>query len=169
MNSTVYFGIFIMVTCILFAIVISWINGNKKKRDYKKLLKKFENFIIQKHLTIDKKQKLHKNMIGIDRLNMKLIFLDNSSMPHHFHVIDLHDLSACRLIKQKNLSTGHIRTIYLKCIFKKKEIPEIEIPFYDALRDDIFKMLRLSKKASYWQKNINIFRRTAILSAQNSA
>jgi len=29
-------------------------------------------------------------------------------------------------------------------------------------------MMRLSKKASYWQKSINIFRQTAILSAQNS-
>ena len=168
MNSTVYTGIFIIVTIVLLAIVISWVNRNKMKSNYKKLLRDFEDFVIQNHLTIDKKQKLHKNMIGIDRLNLKLIFLNNSSMPHHFHVIDLHDLSACRLIKQKNLSTGHISAIYLKCIFKKKEMPDIEIPFYDALHDDIFKMMRLSKKASYWQKSINIFRQTAILSAQNS-
>jgi hypothetical protein len=168
MNSTVYFGIFIIVTLILFAIVISWINGNKKKNNYKKLLKDFEDFVIRNHLTIDKKQKLHKNMIGIDRLNLKLVFLNNSSMPNRFHVIDLRDLSACRLIKQKNLSTGHISAIYLKCIFKKKENPEIEIPFYDALHDDIFKMMRLSKKASYWQKSITIFTETAKLSEQNT-
>lgn len=137
---------------------------HKKKNDYKKLLKDFEDFLIRNHLTIDKKQHLHKNMIGIDRLNLKLVFLDNSLMRPQFHVINLEDISCCRLIKQKNPATGHISAIYLKCSFKDSEIPGIEIPFYHALHDDIFKMMRLSKKASYWQKSITIFSETAKLS-----
>jgi hypothetical protein len=35
------------------------------------------------------------------------------------------------------------------------------------MTDQLFKMMRLSKKATYWQKCINIFREAAVLSAQN--
>lgn len=168
MNSIVLIAIFIIVLFILFGIAISWFDRNRKKKENKKLLKEFENFVIKNRLTIDKKQKLHKNMIGLDRLNLKLVFLDNNKIPQRFYIINLEELSACSLIKQKNFSNGYISKIYLQCILKKKKIPEINIPFYSEVNDDVFKMLRLSKKAAYWEKSINIFRETAILMEQNS-
>jgi len=166
MNASVYIAIFILVFLILFGLTLSWFNQHKKKKEHEKLLKQFENYVIKHQLTIDKKQQLHQNIIGIDRLNLKLVFLDNRSVPAIFTVISLEELSGCRLIKQKNLSNGHIGKISLHCILNNG-LPDVNIPVYDALEDDIFKMMRLSKKASYWQKTINIFRETAILSAQN--
>lgn len=167
MNITVYIAVFILAFLILFGIIISWFNQKKKKAEYKKLLKEFENFVIKNHLSIDKKQELHQSMIGIDRLNLKLVFLDKRTDPALFHVANLEDISTCRLIKQKNLSNGHIGLISLNFTFKQKNIPDINIPFYDALHDGIFKMMRLSKEASYWEKRVNIFRQTAVLSEQN--
>ncbi|MEO6905677.1 MAG: hypothetical protein ABI148_04905 [Ginsengibacter sp.] len=167
MNSTIYIAISILVFLILFSMAISYINQKKKKREQKKLLKEFENFAIKNHLSIDKKQELRQSMIGIDRLNLRFVFLNNRTIPASFHVIKLKDISTCRLIKQKNLPTGHISHIFLKFTFKQKSLPDINISFYDALHDDIFKMMRLSKEASYWEKRVNIFRQTAVLSEQN--
>lgn len=167
MNATVYIAVFILVSLIVFGIAISLINQNKKKTAHKKLLKQFENFVIKNHLSIDKKQELRQSMIGIDRLNLRFVFLDNRTTPASFHVIKLKDISTCRLIKQKNLPTGHISHISLKFTFKQKSLPDINISFYDALHDDIFKMMRLSKEASYWEKRVNIFRQTAVLAEQN--
>ena len=170
MNSTVYIALSIIIALITFAIVISRINRNKKEKENKKLAAEFDYFAIKNNLAIDKKQTLNKNMIGIDRLNLKLVFLDNSNNARErFHLIELNDLSACHLIKQKNSSTGHISKILLKCIFIQKNRAPIELLFYDEMKDDIFKMMRLSKKALYWEKNINIFREIAELSTGSLA
>lgn len=162
MEVSYYTAIFIVAFLILSAFVVSWVKHRKKKMNQQKLLKQFENFVIKHQLTIDKKQLLHRNIIGIDRLNKKLVFLDNRSEPAIFSVINLEDLCHCDLIKQKNLS-DHISRISLLCICKN-DLTDLEIPFYDEFNDHIFKMMRLFKKAHYWQKTINIFRETAILS-----
>ncbi|MEO9021610.1 MAG: hypothetical protein ABI237_16775 [Ginsengibacter sp.] len=168
MNSTVYIAAFIIISLVLFGILISWYNKRKKRRDTDKLIQDFDDFAIKNNLAIDKKQTLNKNMIGIDRMNFKLVFLDNNKTPQEFHLIDLLDLSNCRLIKHKNQNNGHISNISLQCIFKEKKEQDIILPFYNEMSDDLFKMLRLSKKASYWEKSINIFRESAILLTQRA-
>ncbi|MEO8719928.1 MAG: hypothetical protein ABI297_08715 [Ginsengibacter sp.] len=167
MNSTIYIAIFILVFLILFGFSISWFNHHKKKKDHKMLSEKFDDFVIKNQLAIDKKQEVHQGMIGIDRLNLKLVFLDNRSIPALFHVTNLEDIATCRLIKQKNAINGHISKISLQYILKNKKEADINIVFYDALHDDIFKMMRLSKEASFWEKRIHIFQQTAVLSEQN--
>lgn len=162
MEVSYYTAVFFIILLILCTVGVSWYKHRKKKVNQRKLLKQFENYVIKHNLTIDKKQSLHRNIIGIDRLNKKLVFLDNRSVPAIFTVINLEDLCDCDLIKEKNLS-DHISRISLRCICKNG-LTVLEIPFYDASYDHIFKMIRLYKKARYWQKTINIFRETAILS-----
>lgn len=165
MDSTIYIALLIIAVFVLFGLAVSWRNNYKKKIENKKLLSEFDGFVIACNLAIDKKQTLNTNMIGIDRLNLKLVFLDRSKTPHQFHLIDLRELSACHLMKEKNPSNGHINNIYLECIFRGKDKPAIALPFYNEMKDDLFKLMRLSKKASYWEKSINIFRESALLSA----
>jgi hypothetical protein len=166
MNSTLFVALFIIVAVVLFGMILAWSNRNKKKKERRKLTAGFDDFVIKNNLTINKKQAVNKNMIVIDRLNLKLVYLDNSKGFQVFHLINLEDLSACHLIKQKNPSSGHISKIFLQCIFKNNSA-EIILPFYDEMTDQLFKMLRLSKKAIYWQKCTNIFREAAVLSAEN--
>lgn len=163
MDSTVYIAIFIILILFVFGMVLSWVNHHKKATESKKLLDEFDNFVMSHNLAIDKKQTLNKNMIGIDRLNLKLVFLDKSKKSQ-FHLIDMEEIKTCRLISRKNNSNGHIRDISLHCIFKQKDKPVLILPFYNAMKDDLFKMMRLSKKAAYWEKSINIFKETAELS-----
>ena len=167
MDATVYIAIFIIAIFILFGLALSWRNHHNKRKTKNKLLEEFDAFVMSHDLAMDKKQTLNKNMIGIDRLNLKLVFLDKSGETSQFHLIDLEDILTCQLISQKNSSNGHINHISLNFTFKQKKMPDINIPFYDALHDDVFKMMRLSKEASYWEKRVNIFRETAVLSEQN--
>ena len=166
MNSIFYIIGFFIIALFLVGIIVSLIKEEKKKKEYKKLINNFENFAIRNRLTIDRKEVIHKYIIGIDRLNSKLGFLDRSTMPGVFHLINLKDISTCRLIKQRSIDTGLISRIILKCIFIKKTRQPIELLFYDEIDDDISKMMQLSRKASYWGKSIHIFRETARLSAQ---
>lgn len=158
MNTTFYIAIFIIAALILFMVLVPWISGYKKKERNKKLLQVFNDLVIKNNLIIDKKQTLNKNMIGIDRLNMKLVFIENTKSTHQSHLIDLTELSKCRLIKQKNEWKGYISNISLRCIFKKKNQPDVILPVYDEHSDRHYKMMRLSKKASYWQKTITLFK-----------
>jgi len=166
MDPTINIAVFIISAFVVLGLLLSWRNYRRKACENKKLLDEFDAFAISHDLAIDKKQTLNKNMIGIDRLNLKLVFLDRSTGAGQFHLIDLEEILNCRLISEKNTLNGHIRSIYLQCTFKQQDKPALILPFYDEMRDDLFKLMRLSKKAAYWEKSINIFRETAELSVK---
>jgi len=161
MNATEYTGLAIIGSLLLFAIGLSWINRIIKKKQIKKLLMEFDDFIIEKSLTIDNSQRLNKNIIGIDRLNYVVVFSNKSTKK--IQLIPLKELAECRMVNERNKPGGHIQRIFLRCNLKKKESPEIILPFYDELNDGLFMMLPLSKKAAIWAKRINIFREAAKL------
>ncbi len=165
MSASVYIAIGFIVFILIVAAAISWFNSYKKKREKQKQLQKFNDFVINNNLTIDSKQRFNKNIIGIDRLNFVVVFLDNKTKK--FLLIRLKDLADCRLIKERNPTSGHVNRIYLQCIFRHKEKQEEILPFYNEMNDDVYMMMRLSKRAAYWAKRINIFREAAKLKNQN--
>lgn len=161
MNAIEYIGLSIIGFFLLLAVSVSWAKRARRKRQNKKLLKEFDDFIIENDLTIDNRQRFNKNIIGIDRLNHVVVFFNNSTK--EIQSIRLKDLAECRVIKEKNEPGGHIHHIFLKCNFKQKDRGAIVFPFYNANNDDLFMMMTISKKANNWAKRINIFREAAML------
>lgn len=161
MSPSVYIAIGFITFIVLAAISISWFNSFKKKKEKQKQLKKFTDFVINNNLTIDSKQRFNKDIIGIDRLNYAVVFLNQKTKK--FLLIRLIEVADCRLIKERNKISGHISHIFLKCIFREKGRTEVHLPFYNELNDDVHMMIRLSKRADYWAKRINLFREAAHL------
>jgi hypothetical protein len=161
MTPSVYIAISFITFIVLTGISISWFNNYKKKKEKQKQIKIFNDFVINNNLTIDSKQRFNKNIIGLDRLNYVVVFLNQKTKK--FLLIRLKDVADCRLIKERNKTSGHISHIFLKCIFKRKGKDDVHLPFYNELNDDVYMMIRLSKRADYWAKRINIFRETADL------
>jgi hypothetical protein len=161
MSPSVYIAIGFITFIVLAAICISWFNSYKMKKEKQKQLKKFNDFVIINNLTIDSKQRFNKNIIGIDRLNYVIVFLNQKTKK--FLLIRLKEVANCRLIRERDKTSGHINHIFLKCIFKEKSKADVHLPFYNELNDDVFMMIRLSKRADYWAKRINIFREAAAL------
>jgi hypothetical protein len=161
MNSNGYIILYVIINLVLLAFLISWFINYKKKKERNKLIKEFDDFVVQNKIKIDKRQTLNKNMVGLDRKNKKLVFLNRSSRPQQIQLIHLPKLSSCHLLKRRNRSTGHISNISLHCSFKEKDKEDILLPFYNEANDTLYKMMRLSKKASYWEKSINLFREGA--------
>jgi hypothetical protein len=158
MNSNGYIILYVIINLVLLAILISWFINYKKKKERNRLIKEFDEFVLNNKIKIDKSQTLNKNMVGLDRENMKLVFLDRSNHSQQIQLIDLPKLSSCHLLKKKNPSTGYISNISLQCTFKEKDKEAILLPFYNEANDTLHEMMRLSKKASYWEKSINLFR-----------
>ena len=161
MSPSVYISIGFVTFIVLAAICISWFNSYKKKKEKQKQLKKFNDFVIKNKLTIDSKQRFNKNIIGIDRLNYAVVFFNQKTKK--FLLIRLNQLANCHLIKERDKTSGHINHVFLKCIFKEKSNADVHLPFYNELNDDVYMMIRLSKRADYWAKRINIFREAAHL------
>lgn len=168
MNYSYYIALFVILVLIMIVIFAAWIKVNKTTKEKGILMKKFEDFSIQNNLAIDKKQVVCKNMIGIDRLNFKLVFLDTQPSKWKFHLIDMENILSCNLIKERNKTTGHISKISLHCRFENEAISDIKFAFYDESKDDEFKTMRSFKKASYWKKCIDIFSETATLSVKKN-
>ena len=120
MNLTGYIILFVIVGLIFLAFMVSWFIHYKKKKERSQLIKDFDDFTFNNKIKIDKSQTLNKNMVGLDRVNMKLVFLDRSNHPQQIQLIDLPKLSSCHLLQEKNASTGYISNISLQCIFKEK-------------------------------------------------
>ena len=79
MSASAYIAIGFIFFIVFAATVISWFNSYKKKREIKRQMEKFNDFVIRNNLTIDNKQRFNKNIIGIDRLNFVVVFLNNAS------------------------------------------------------------------------------------------
>ena len=158
MNLTGYIILFVIVGLIFLAFMVSWFIHYKKKKERSQLIKDFDDFTFNNKIKIDKSQTLNKNMVGLDRVNMKLVFLDRSNHPQQIQLIDLPKLSSCHLLQEKNASTGYISNISLQCIFKEKNEEDTFLPFYNEANDTLHNKMRLSKKASYWEKSINLFK-----------
>lgn len=165
MSPSVYIAIGFIAFIVLVAICISWLNSYKKKKEKQKQLKKFNDFVIKNNLTIDSKQRFNQNIIGIDRLNYVVVFWNQKTKK--FLLIRLKELADCRLIKEPSLTSGHVNHIFLQCLFKEKSKADVHLPFYNELTDDVYMMMRLSKRADYWAKRINIFIETARLKERN--
>lgn len=149
--------ILIILVILLILFLISSLIGLRKKQLAKRADKEFENFVISNHLTIDKEQTLHNNRIAIDKENYKLIFIDKTSVPERNLIINLTEIAYCKLLRTKNPSNNHIHTISLECKYRNDR-PSIILPIYQSGKDPAFKLMRLSKKAMYWKKTINLFK-----------
>ncbi|MEO8819831.1 MAG: hypothetical protein ABI267_04745 [Ginsengibacter sp.] len=90
MNAIEYTSLSIIGVLLLLAIGLSWINHLRKKKQNKKLLREFDDFIIQNKLTIDNRQRFNKNIIGIDRLNYVVVFLNDKGK--RLHLVRLKDI-----------------------------------------------------------------------------
>lgn len=165
MNAIENTGLIFIAVLLLLVLSILLIRQAIQKKQYKNLLQKFDNFIIENDLTIDNKQRFNKNIIGIDRLNYVVVFFNDSIKK--IHSVRLKDLGECNVITEKSGSGGYINQIFLKCNFKQKERGAIIFPFYNAHYDDLFTLMTISKRANTWAKRINIFREAAILKNQH--
>ncbi len=84
-----YLPLFTIAGLIAFLALLSWYADYRKNKNHQKLLTEFDDLVSKNNLTIDKKQTLNKNIIGIDKQHMKLVAVDNSKPSQQRHVINL--------------------------------------------------------------------------------
>lgn len=157
MNNT-GFILFILADIIFLILVVLWLVRYQNKKVRSRTMKQFDDYVAAHNLTIDTKQTLNKNIIGLDRENMKIIFLDRRNKIQPLMAIDLDEINACKIIKSRKSDKSHIKSISLEITFRNPGKERIVLPFYNENQDKFYKMMRLAKKAYFWEKRINLFK-----------
>jgi hypothetical protein len=155
MNS--FIPLFATIGLVLLILLLGGLINYLKKVREQKLIKEFDELSKKNALSIDKQQTLNKNMIGIDRVNQKLLFLDRNKLPQQSYIIDLSEVEECELVRIKNPSSGLINNISLRFKYKTGKADTL-LPFFVEGVNKQFKTMRLSKKAMYWVKSVNLFK-----------
>lgn len=158
MNNTGFLILFIIADVALLTLLIIWLLRYENKKVRSRTNRQFDDYALLNRLRFDNKQSLNKNMIGIDRENMKLAFLDRSKKSDQIFTLDLQEINRSRFIKKRKNPNGHISKIFLEISFTNPAKESVVLPFYDEKRDKYYKMMRLAKKALYWNKTINLFK-----------
>lgn len=152
------FILFIIADIIFLVFLVVWLVRYQNKKIRSRTMKEFDDFVTANNLTIETKQTLNKNIIGLDRENMILVFLDRKNMSKPVRKIDLEEILSCKTIKSRKTDNSHIKSISLEIIYRNPEKERVVLPFYHENNDKFYKMMRLAKKAYYWEKRINLFR-----------
>lgn len=148
---------FIIVIGLFLLLLITFLLSYRKKMIAQNAQKEFDNFIFENRFQIEKEQTLHRNRIAIDKEHGKLIFVDKAKQPTQNMVIDLEEINSCKIVKTRNPKNGHISSISIQCDLKTTETP-VQLCIYKENRDPMYKMMRLTKKAFYWVKTINLYK-----------
>lgn len=153
------FILFVIVDILLLVGLIIWLMRYQNKKNRSRTMKEFDAFVEANHLVLEKKQTLNKNIIGIDKEQMKLVFLDRKNKINPLYLIDLHDVESCKLVKSRKTEKSHIKSISLELFLQNKE--RVVLGFYHEKQDKFYKMMRLAKKAYWWDKTINLYKEMA--------
>lgn len=158
MFTNLFFIILIGVAAVL---LIAILFAYRKKMLERNAQKEFDQFILKNNLTVEKEQTLNRNRIAIDRENGKVIFVDKTKTPTANLLINLEDIVDCKMVQQHHPKDGHISSISLRFDLKTANEPVV-LCIYKEHRDPMYKMMRLTKKAFYWEKTINLYREMAM-------
>jgi hypothetical protein len=139
-------------------VFATWLFLSTRKTRLRNVLKdKFYTLSRHNDLYLNKSQTLNGNMIGIDRRKLKILFLNRNDGAEVVNVLDLRNVVECSVQNEINPTNGFIKNINLRCTMRKPG--EIELlNFYKENLDPLDKKMRLSKKASYWEKTINLYK-----------
>ncbi|MEO6682101.1 MAG: hypothetical protein ABIN48_04685 [Ginsengibacter sp.] len=152
------FILFILADIILLIFLITWLMKYQNKKARSRTMKEFDDYVLKHNLILDRTQTLNKNIIGLDREHLKLIFLDRKNKLNPVRIHDLEGILSCKTIKSRKTENSHIKNISLEIIYQNPDKEIIVLPFYQEGYDQFYKMMRLAKKAHFWEKTINLYK-----------
>jgi len=156
MSSTLFVAILIILVVVAPIMILMRINRSELKKEENLLLQEFDDLRKENQLTIGVIEKMGKRIIGLDKLNRKVLFLDKTKETTQVHLFDLRRLSSCEIVKTVARPERHIGTLGIQCLFMDSNHPSIHLTIFDTHFDNIDDLSSIEKKAECWKQNISI-------------
>jgi len=158
MSSTLFIAILIILVVLAPILILRWINRSELKKEEKLLLQEFDKLRKDNQLTIGLIEKLGKRVIGLDKLNQKVLFLDKTKEATQVHLFDLRRLSFCEIVKTIARPERHFGTLAIQCSFKDPNHPPIHLTIFDIHFDNMDDFSIIEKKAHCLKHRISIYK-----------
>ncbi|MDR3713108.1 MAG: hypothetical protein P4L51_09865 [Puia sp.] len=160
MTPVIWISGLIIGILVLFIRILKQISRYEARKDTLQFLQEFDLLCRERHLTIYKKDKLGKRIIGLDEHGGKMLFFDKTKNTRQIHLFDLRRISRCEVIKPRTTTDDATRNLSIKFLFKDIGHPAIILTVFDVHFDDPADFDISEKKAGYWKLVIDVYNRT---------
>ena len=149
----------ILIITIITAVSLILVSvGNRHKRKtIDRLLLKFSQLGTENNLSFTSQELLYNSIIGLDGLKKKLLFVQDNEGKHNWFIMDLEKVTSCAVkLKNRGLEVAlkkanaveYVEKVVLE--FQTENDKLVEVPFYQAHKNDISEKLQLEQKARHW-------------------
>lgn len=158
MDTTVATIFIVSVAGLLFFLLLHW-RGQRKQQQYHQS----KRLIARNRLSVDKKDVINNQFIGLDKTNRQLLFCDFEQHDKQVNAIPFDQIAFYQLTKQHKegeIGSGNDKKtavlpdkIWL-FLFSKKMNPLLKFMFFDREKNGRNEFPYLRRRAAYWEKII---------------
>ncbi|NKI25429.1 hypothetical protein HCG49_02505 [Arenibacter sp. 6A1] len=157
MNTSLLLISGILVLCTFLPFLLF---NKAGKSDIKIMSKQFKQVAEEANLKLDVKENWGNSMIGIDKVQNKLVFSKIKDGVPLTQLISIHEIDKCEIItktKLKRINSKResvLEELYLELSFKAQDKNNVVLGFYD--NQDIYGEDFEVKRAQKWSELINV-------------
>ncbi len=151
--------VIIIALFFLIFIVPFWLLVRAHKAKEKKFIHHFNEVGRQHQLQFTEQESWHGKAIGVDARHKKVLYLDNKLPQLGELVIDLNQMSGCKLWKQGEVKQGlPTRDSKIELRFTPKQITNAApaLLFFDMNVDDPMQINTAQERAKAWLQRIEV-------------
>ncbi len=165
-TSTLLFAAGIVGALVLIVLALSFISIRQRRKEADKHENYFTRAAGAFGISVTKKDFLQHRMIGLDDLQSRLMFIDNSKQPVQPVLIELNEITDSRLVVNNDTVVEKVRgedkvtdifisSVKLRLQFKNKHVVSADLTFYKYGVDSIHDLEYLKQVAGSWNDLIN--------------
>ena len=149
-------ALMLFAICAIILTVVAFYKNRKNAR-LKKLLLQFSQLGSDNNLSFTSQEILHNSVIGLDGLNRKIVFLQETNGIYQWLIIDLNTVNHCSLkFSYRGFRSGRKKNsgVYFEKLllqFESNDNQLINVPFYMHTGIKLSTRRQLEQKARYWE------------------
>jgi hypothetical protein len=165
-TSTLLFAGGIVGFIVILIVVLSYTTLRQRRKEIEKYERFFHQVAETSGLSLTKKEFLRNRMIGWDGSLNKMVFVDYSKEPMHSDIIELKEVSSCRMSVNNDTVTEKVRgenkvtdtfiaSVKLQLKLRNGHAVPTEFPFYKYGVDSLHELEHLKQAAGKWNELVN--------------
>ncbi len=165
-TSTLLFAAGIVGSIVIIVLALSYTSIRQRRKEADKHENYFTRTAGALGIAVTKRDFLQHRMIGLDELQNRLMYIDNSKQPVQPVLIELNEITNSRLVVNNDTVVEKVRgedkvtdifisSVKLRLQFKNKHMVPADLSFYKYGVDSIHDLEHLKQVAGSWNDLIN--------------
>lgn len=160
--SNIFAALLVISVAISLSLLFVLLHNRRRYRKLNELLVRFDRLGVENKLTISNQEIIKPSVIGLDRVNKKLLFVKRiNNEKYEAAVVDLNEVKSAGVKRIKHSTAGEKHwlggspeKIVLQLEFAGDK-PPIRLPFYTYLDNHILDIPQLESRAKDWEARLS--------------